>query len=128
LPKYSWVILLREKSEAFQHAKVIFKKLQNGKGYYIKRIRSDHVKEFKNASFADFCEENNSKQEFLAPITPQQNEVVERKSQVMNCKNLATYFWEAVKIACHIINRVYLRSQTEKTTCEWWKEKKPTVK
>jgi hypothetical protein len=49
--RYSWVVLLREKSEAFEQAKAFFKKLQNEKGYFIKRFQSDHGKEFGNANF-----------------------------------------------------------------------------
>ncbi|CAL9020228.1 unnamed protein product, partial [Prunus brigantina] len=61
------------------------------------------------------------KHEFSAPITPQQNGVVERKNRVLvemarvmlNSKNLAKHFWaEAVNTACYISNRVFVRSRT----------------
>jgi hypothetical protein len=66
-----------------------------------------------------------------------QNGVVERKNGVIqemarvmiHSKNLAQHFWgEAVNIAWHIINRVYLRLETNKTPYEIWWGKKPTVK
>ena len=47
------------------------------------KIRSDHGKEFENARFESFCEKNGIKKEFLAPKTPQQNGVVERKNRVI---------------------------------------------
>jgi len=80
---FTWVILLREKSEAFEQAKALFKKNQIKKGYCIKRIRSDHGKEFENAKFFEFCDENDIVQEFTAPITPQQNGVTKRKNRTI---------------------------------------------
>jgi hypothetical protein len=101
------------------------------------RIRSDHGREFENSKFEEFCRSYGIKQEFSSPITPQQNGVVERKNRViqeMACvmihsKNLAQHFWgEAINTVYHIINRVYLRPETNKTPYEIWRGKKPTVK
>jgi hypothetical protein len=100
-------------------------------------IRSDHGREFENSKFEEFCRSYGIKQEFSSPITPQQNGVVERKNRVIqemagvmiHSKNLAQHFWgKAVNTACHIINRVYLRPETNKTPYEIWRGKKPTVK
>ncbi|XP_022876710.1 uncharacterized protein LOC111394893 [Olea europaea var. sylvestris] len=66
-----------------------------------------------------------------------QNRVVERKNRVLqemaramlHGKDLAMHFWgEAINTACHIVNRVYLRPNIDKTPYEIWKGKKPTVK
>jgi len=101
------------------------------------RIRNDHGREFENSKFEEFCLSYGIKQEFSSPITPQQNGVVERKNRVIqemarvmiHSKNLAQHLWgEAVNTACHIINRVYLRPETNKTPYEIWRGKKPTVK
>ena len=62
---------------------ILCKRLQNEKGVPITKIRIDHGKEFENARFESFCEENGIKKEFSAPKTPQQNEVVERKNRVI---------------------------------------------
>jgi transposase InsO family protein len=135
--RYTWAIPLQEKSDAFDAAQHLFKKIQVEQNCQIMRIRSDHGKEFKNSKFEEFCSSYGIKHEFSSPITPQQNEVVERKNRViheMACvmihsKNLAQHFWgEAVNTACHIINRVYLRPETNKTPSEIWRGKKPTVK
>ncbi|CAL9004198.1 unnamed protein product, partial [Prunus brigantina] len=100
------------------------------------RIRTDHGSEFENSQFLKFCEEMGIKHEFSAPITPQQNGVVERKNRVLvemarvmlNSKNLAKHFWaEAVNTACYISNRVFVRSGTKQTPYEIWKGKKPNV-
>jgi transposase InsO family protein len=53
--RYTWVILLREKSEAFDQAWILFTKIQNEQDCLIQRIRSDHGKEFENSSFEEFC-------------------------------------------------------------------------
>ena len=63
------------------------------------RIRTDHGSEFENSQFLKFCEEMGIKHEFSAPITPQQNGVVERKNRVLvemarvmlNSKNFAKH-------------------------------------
>jgi hypothetical protein len=47
---------------------------------------------------------------------------------MIHSKNLAQHFWgEAVNTACHIINKVYLRPETNKTPYKIWRGKKPTV-
>ena len=129
--------MLREKSEAFDQAHILFKKIQNEQDYLIKRIRSDHGREFENSIFEDFCAQHGIQQEFSFPINPQQNGMVEQKNQVIqemtrvmiHAKNMAQHFWgEVVNTACHIINRVFLRPATTKTPYELWRGRKPTVK
>lgn len=46
--KYTWIELLREKSEVFNLVKSLYKRLRNEKFFAITRIWSDHGKEFKN--------------------------------------------------------------------------------
>ena len=81
--RFTWVEFLREKSKACEKMEVLCKKLQNEKRASIFKIRSDHGKEFENARFDSFCKNNGIKKEFLAPKTPQQNGVVERKNWVI---------------------------------------------
>jgi len=101
------------------------------------RICSDHGREFENFKFEEFCLSYGIKQEFSSPITPQQNGVVERKNMVIqemarvmiHSKSLSQHFrGEAVNTACHMINRVYPRPETNKTPYEIWRGQKPTVK
>ena len=84
-----------------------------------------------------FCTRSGISQEFSAPITPQQNGVVERKNRVIQemaraklySKDVARNLWEeAINTACHTVNRVYFRPGTKKTPYELWKRKKPNVK
>ena len=66
-------------------------------------------------------------QEFSAPITPQQNGVIERKNKViqemaramLHNKDVARNLWgKAVNSTCHTVNRVYFRLGTKKTPYE----------
>jgi hypothetical protein len=133
---YTWVLLLREKSDAFEAAQQLFEKIQIKQNCPIVRIRNDRGKEFENARFEEYCHSYGIQQEFSSPITPQQNGVVERKNRVLqemarvmiHSQNLAQHFWgEAINTACHIINRVYLRPETSKTSYEIWRGKKPLL-
>ncbi|XP_059428598.1 uncharacterized protein LOC132162380 [Corylus avellana] len=135
--RYTWISLLKEKSEAFDQATVLFKRIQVEQNCSIQRIRSDHGREFENSSFEEFYKNFGIKHEFSSPITLQQNGVIERKNRVIqemarvmiHSKNLAQHFWgEAVNTAYHIINRVFLYPTTDKTPYELWRGKKPTVK
>jgi hypothetical protein len=50
----------------------------------VKKIRSDNGSEFKNLQVEEFLEEEGIKNEFSAPYTPQQNDVVERKNRTLS--------------------------------------------
>ena len=69
--RYTWVILLRSKSDALKHIEALCTKLQNEKNMKIDRIRNDHGKEFENSYMESFCTRSGISQEFSAPITPQ---------------------------------------------------------
>ncbi|XP_031261281.1 uncharacterized protein LOC116119476 [Pistacia vera] len=115
------------------------KKLQMEQNCQVKkvvRIRSDHGREFENSDFSNFYDIQGIWHEFFAPMTPQQNGVVERKNRVLqemarimlNDKKLPTRLWtEAINTACHISNRVFLRKGTSQTPYELWKGKKPNL-
>ena len=84
-----------------------------------------------------FCTRSGISQEFSAPITLQQNSVVERKNRViqemaramLHNKDVARNLQgETINIACYTVNRVYFRPGTKKTPYELWKERKPNVK
>ena len=135
--RYTWVILLRSKSDAPKHIEALCTRLQNEKSLKINRIRSNHGKEFKNSYIESFCTRSGISQEFSAPITPQQNGVVERKNGViqeiaramLHNKDVARNLWgEAINAACHTVNRVYFRPSTRKTLYELCKGGKPNVK
>ena len=71
---------MKDKSETSDNFKILHAQAKNLHKKSILRIRSDHGKEFENAAFIKFCNENGIHHEFFAPITPQQNGVAERKN------------------------------------------------
>lgn len=137
--RFIWVNFLREKSDAFNSFKGLCNQILNEKfstNSCIVRLRTDHDTEFKNTSFVEFCDEHGIMPEHSTPITPQHNDIVERKNRVLMemgrvllCTDGLTHtFWaEATNTACYTINRVYLRPGTEQTSYELWKGKKPNV-
>ena len=103
----------------------------------IDRIHSDHGKEFEKSGMETFCTKDGISHEFSAPITPQENGVVEGKNRViqeiprvmLHSKDVARNQWgEAVNTTCHTINRVCFKPGTKKTPYEMWKGRKPNVK
>ena len=125
--RYNWVILLRSKSDAPKHIEALCTRLQNEKSLKIDRIQSDHGKEFENSYMESFYTRSSIFQEFFAPITPQQNDVVERKNRViqemaramLHNKDVARNLWgEAINTACHMVNKVYFRPGTKKRSEE----------
>ena len=135
--RYTWVILLRSKSDALEHIVALCTRLQNEKSLKINRIRSDHGKEFESSYMESFCIRSGISQEFSAPITPQQNDVVERKNKVIqemakamiHNKDVVRNLWgETVNTACLTVNEVYFRPDTKKTPYELWKGRKTNVK
>ena len=98
--RYTWVLFLSQKNEAFYEFSKLCNKVQNEKGFTITCIRSDHGKEFENIEFEDYCNEHGINHNFSPPRTPQQNGVVERKNRtlqemartMLNENNLPKYF------------------------------------
>ncbi|KAK2982356.1 hypothetical protein RJ640_030390 [Escallonia rubra] len=79
--RYTWVLFLTRKDEAFENFFSLVKQLQNEELKLVK-IRSDHGGEFEKY-FILFCIQNGISHEFSAPQTPQQNGVVERKNRTL---------------------------------------------
>ncbi len=68
--RYTWILFLREKSDAFEEFKNICIRLQMEKELSIKRICSDHGGKFENKKFANLYNECGIKHEFSSPKTP----------------------------------------------------------
>jgi transposase InsO family protein len=100
---------------------------QNEFDVKVKKIRSDNNTEFKNTQVEDFLNEEGIKHEFLAPYTPQQNGVAERKSHtliemariMLDEYKISDQFWaEVINMTCHTTNRLYLHKLLNKTSYE----------
>ena len=81
--RYTWVVLLKDKTEAPEKMIHLCKKLQVEKDTVVARIKIDHGREFENIKLATFCNNQGTHQEFSSPKTPQQNGIVERKNRVV---------------------------------------------
>jgi transposase InsO family protein len=80
---FTWVLFLQDKGETQDVLKKFLKRAQNKFDSKVKKIRSDNDIEFKNTQEEDFLDEEGIKHEFLAPYTPQQNGVAERKNRTV---------------------------------------------
>jgi transposase InsO family protein len=74
---------LHDKSETQAVLKKFLKRAQNEFDSKIKKIRSDNDTKFKNTQVEDYLNEKVIKHEFLAPYTPQQNGMAERKNKTL---------------------------------------------
>ena len=59
--RYTWVVLLKDKSEVADKMIHLCKKLQVEKNILIAWIRSDHGREFENSKLISFCNDQGSK-------------------------------------------------------------------
>jgi hypothetical protein len=130
------VFFLQDKSETQGTLKRFLRSAQNEFELKVKKIRSDNGSEFKNLQVEEYLEEEGIKHEFSAPYTPQQNGVVERKNRTLNdmarimlgeYKTPERFWWEAMNIACHAINRLYLHCLVKKTSYKLLTGNKPNV-
>ncbi|XP_019166927.1 PREDICTED: uncharacterized protein LOC109162697 [Ipomoea nil] len=110
--RYTWIHLLKTKSETRAVIKSFHKYVQTQYSANIKILRSDNGMEFK---MADFFSENGIVHQTSCVYTPQQNAVVERKHQHLLSvaralrfqSNMPLEFWGlCILYAAYIINRV----------------------
>jgi hypothetical protein len=90
----------------------------------------------KNTQIEYFLDEEGIKYEFLAPYTPLQNGVAERKNRtligmariMLDEYKTSDQFWaEAINMVCHTPNRIYLHKFLKKTSYELLTSKKSNV-
>jgi hypothetical protein len=77
------VFFLGNKSEAFENFNVYKEMVENEMDSKIKCLRFDNGGEFTSKEFMDLCSKHGIKRQFFIARTPQQNEVVERKSRTV---------------------------------------------
>jgi hypothetical protein len=84
----------------------------------------------------DFLDEEGIKHEFLAPYTPQQNGVAEKKNctlikmarTMLDEYKTSDRLWaEVINTTCHATNRLYLHKLLKKTSYELLTGNKPNV-
>ncbi|XP_022873216.1 uncharacterized protein LOC111392180 [Olea europaea var. sylvestris] len=68
--RFTWIELLREKSDACDIIKSLCKRLCNELNLKVSRMHSDHGKEFEIFNLESFCMDEGILHEFSSPITP----------------------------------------------------------
>ncbi|KAJ9547497.1 hypothetical protein OSB04_020040 [Centaurea solstitialis] len=133
--RYSYVYLIRHKSEAFERFKEFQNVVQNQLDRMIKFLWSDRGGEYLSQEFNNHLMECGIVSQLTPPYTPQMNGVSERRNRTlldmvrsMMCRSsLPVSFWgHALETAAHILNRVPTKS-VEKTPYEIWTGKKPKL-
>jgi transposase InsO family protein len=123
--RFTWLFFLQDKSETQEVLKKFLRREQNKFDAKVKKIRSDNGTKFKNTQVEEFLDEEGIKHEFLAPYTPQQNGVAERKNRtliemartMLDEYKTSDQFWaEAINMACHATNHLYLHKLLKKTS------------
>lgn len=79
-----------------------------------------HGTKLKNHDFGSFSYQNGIDQNFFAPFTFQDNEVVERKSRIL--QDIA----RTILFECYVFNSILIRTKLDKTPHELYKKRKPT--
>jgi hypothetical protein len=124
---FIWVFFLQDNSETQEVLKKFLRRVQNEFDAKVKKIRSDNDTELKNTQVEDFLDEGGIKHEFLAPYTPQQNGVAEKKNRtlikmvrtMLDEYKTSDWFWvEAINTAYRAISRLYLYKLLKKTSYE----------
>jgi transposase InsO family protein len=103
--------------------KKILRRVQYEFNAKVKKIRSNNGTEFKNTQVENFLDEEGIKHEFLAPYTPQQNAVAERKNCtlieiariILDEYKISDRFWvEVINTTCHTTNCLYIHKLLKK--------------
>jgi len=79
----TWVYFLKEKSKAFEVFKKFKVMVEKEIDRQIKVVRSDRGGEYTSTTFMEYCEKQGKRRFLIAPYTPQQNGVAERKNQTI---------------------------------------------
>jgi len=116
---------------------VKFKKMVETQiGYKIQCLRSNNGKEYISTKFNQFCEEAGIEHQLIAPYTPEQNGISERRNrsvmEMTRCmfheKELLKTFWaEAANITIFLRNRLPTEVLNDKTPFESWYGYKPSL-
>jgi hypothetical protein len=134
--RYTWVYFFKHKSETQQTVIDFAKEVERQHGQNILAIRSDNGSEFKNYTLNGFLSDEGIRHQYSAAYTPQQNGVAERKNRTlmdmarsMLAEFMSPYnFWaEAISMACHSSNRLFLRKGLNMTPYEILTESKPNI-
>jgi transposase InsO family protein len=127
---YMWAVLIRSKDEALAALKKIKNSTETELRLKVMAIRTDRGGEFTSKVFSSFCDEVGIRHFLMAPYSPQQNGVVERRNQTVvgMAQSLLRKFWgEAVATSVFLLNRAPTKAVNDKTPYETLYGVKPDV-
>ena len=110
---------MKRKSKTFEKFKEFRAEVENQLGKHIKAIQSDHVGEYLLGDFKDYLTQNGIVSQLIAPGTPQQNGVAERRNRtllemvrsMMSYSTLPISFWGyTLNATIHLLNLVPSKS------------------
>lgn len=113
--RYSWLNLLKQKSDVFSVFTKFRTQVENFLSTNIKCLRTDGGGEFINGRFIGFLSGCGILHQFVCPCTPAQNVVVERKHRhvvetvvaLLHTASMPLRFWgEAALTVVYLINRM----------------------
>ena len=81
--RYMWLQLLMSKDEAAVAIKKFKTRAEAESGKKLRVLRTDRGGEFTSVEFATYCADQGVGQHHIAPYSPQQNGVVERRNQTV---------------------------------------------
>nr|KYP33228.1 hypothetical protein KK1_045932 [Cajanus cajan] len=99
--RFTWVMFLANKSEAFNAFKKFATLVQNEKNTNITSIRSDHGGELQNVLFQNICEEHGINHNFSAPRTPQSKET---PYEIYNGRKYNISYFRVFGCKCFVLN------------------------
>ena len=130
--RYCYTYLLNSKDEALEKLRVFKTEVELQQGISIKVFRTDRGGEFYDPTYFQSV---GIIHETIAPYTPQQNGVAERKNRtlkemvnsMLSYSGLSNGFWgEAMLTACYLLNRVP-NKRNRTTPYELWYKRKPNL-
>ena len=124
-----WVYPIKRKSDVFEVFKAFKARVELDSGKKIKCLRTDNGREYTDGEFLAFCKQEGIERQFTVTYTPQQNGVAERMNRtlaeriraMLRTAGISNSFWaEAAKAACYVINRSPSIAIELKTAMEMW--------
>ncbi|KAH9734849.1 Integrase catalytic domain-containing protein [Citrus sinensis] len=134
--RYGYVYLMRHKSEALEKFKEYRAEIEKQLDKNIKKLRSDRGGEFLSGDFKEYLVENRIISQLIAPGTPPQNGVAERRNRtlldmvrsMLSYSSLPISFWGLVlETAIYLLNLVPSKS-VPKTPIKLWSGRKPSLR
>ena len=133
--KYSYVYLMKNKSDTFEKLSIFIKEVENNFGKNIKRFMTDREKEYDTLVLNNYIQSLGIVHEITPPYSPSSNEVAERKNRtfinltnamLVSCGVPKNLWGETVLTANYVLNRIP-HKKTLLTPFELWKKYKTNL-